>query len=353
VALDDQVVVQGTSVGAADPGRVFVVHGRDLKTRDELYHLIRAYGLQPVEWDEAVHATGSSMPSVLDVVSAGMTIPQAVIVLLTPDDEGVTKVRYQQASDSHSDRMMSGQPRLNVVFEAGRASALFPGRTTFLSHGQVRLFTDVSGIHMLRIGHGPQWRAALRLRLQNCGCSVSPTATSWTEAGKFDEWLQRQYSDYREARFHYGELLDRDQLSDARLQRDSIAAALAAYCLVSACQFDYDIPYWLHQTGEDEDAALMLAQFIIVSPDDHERPPYRAARALELMPKPARDAALERVRNTIASSDLSGKTQEIIDAVSSASVMELVRTTTYLSDDLRNRLLADLVQYPSIRTTLM
>ena len=47
---------------AEDPSRVMVVHGRDLRARDDLFKLLRALGLKPIGWNEAVIATGTASP---------------------------------------------------------------------------------------------------------------------------------------------------------------------------------------------------------------------------------------------------------------------------------------------------
>lgn len=41
-----------------DPRSVFFVHGRNKQARDSMFTLLRALGLQPIEWNEAVLATG-------------------------------------------------------------------------------------------------------------------------------------------------------------------------------------------------------------------------------------------------------------------------------------------------------
>jgi hypothetical protein len=37
-----------------DPKKVFVVHGRDEKLRSDMFGFLRALGLNPIEWREAV-----------------------------------------------------------------------------------------------------------------------------------------------------------------------------------------------------------------------------------------------------------------------------------------------------------
>jgi predicted nucleotide-binding protein len=42
-----------------DPTKVFVVHGRNEKARIAMFAFLRAIGLQPIEWSEAVSLTGT------------------------------------------------------------------------------------------------------------------------------------------------------------------------------------------------------------------------------------------------------------------------------------------------------
>ena len=43
---------------SADTRNIFVVHGRNEAARDALFAFLRAIGLHPLEWSEAVQATG-------------------------------------------------------------------------------------------------------------------------------------------------------------------------------------------------------------------------------------------------------------------------------------------------------
>ncbi len=64
---------------------IFVVHGRDLKLRNDMYALLRAIGLFPLEWDEAIKkAKGGANPIVGDVIYDAMKQVQGVMVLYRP-----------------------------------------------------------------------------------------------------------------------------------------------------------------------------------------------------------------------------------------------------------------------------
>ena len=76
---------------AADPvpgisKNVMVVYGRDQELRDDLFSFLRALKLNPIEWSEAVKATGKASPYVGDILEAAFRMAQAVVVLLSPDE---------------------------------------------------------------------------------------------------------------------------------------------------------------------------------------------------------------------------------------------------------------------------
>ena len=84
---------RGSSVGPAagshapiDPTKVFVVHDRDIEARDSMFTFLRSLGLQPLEWSQAVRATGKTLPYIGEVLDAAFSSARAVVVLLTPDD---------------------------------------------------------------------------------------------------------------------------------------------------------------------------------------------------------------------------------------------------------------------------
>lgn len=47
---------------SSDSRVVFVVHGRNCEARDALFDFLRAIALHPLEWSEAIQATGKSTP---------------------------------------------------------------------------------------------------------------------------------------------------------------------------------------------------------------------------------------------------------------------------------------------------
>lgn len=52
-----------------DPRKVFVIHGRNEPARKGLFAFLRAIGLEPIEWSEAITMTGQGSPYIGDVLN--------------------------------------------------------------------------------------------------------------------------------------------------------------------------------------------------------------------------------------------------------------------------------------------
>ena len=102
-----------------------------------------------------------------------------------------------------------------------------------------------------------------------------------------------------------------------------------------------------------EKTARFLVQFIQSAPLEHERPAYRAARLLELLPAQARNEALEAFAREVDANDLAEKVREIVSAIRERKVIELVERTAYLTDDLKRDLMNEFRNYTTPRVTLL
>lgn len=70
-----------------DPRKVFVVRGRNRKLSTDFFSFLRALGLHPLEWEEAIAGTGKASPYVGEVLDFAFSAGAAIVVLLSPDDE--------------------------------------------------------------------------------------------------------------------------------------------------------------------------------------------------------------------------------------------------------------------------
>ncbi|TDU05838.1 putative nucleotide-binding protein with TIR-like domain [Streptomyces sp. 846.5] len=331
-----------------DPRRVFVVHGRDMRTRNSMFELLRTFDLHPLEWTEVVRATGNTMPSILEILTAGFQIPQAVIVLLTPDDLGILRRQYQDRStDPDYESKLVGQARLNVIFEAGIACALFPKSTIFVELGQVRPFTDIGGINTVRISQGGSWKTELRRRLHTSGCAVSDN-DAWQKVPGFTISFVDRWTEYDENGRKHEDLLDRSELDEARRGAEQLGSRTSAYCLISSVQEAYDMAYWAMRCRANRNAASLLTEFLINSPFDHGRPRFRAARVLEMFDANLREEALNAAQSAGGRAALP-LNADLLKAARSLGVEEYSRSTELIkSEDSRQQLLIEISTLPKM-----
>jgi hypothetical protein len=169
----------------AENNRVFVVHGRNAAARNALFAFLRSIGLRPLEWAQAIEATSHPSPMITDILDAAFDAAQAVVVLLTGDDEVRLRRQFTSEADPQSERELLPQARANVLFEAGLALGRAPNRTVFVEVGTVKPFSDNAGRHTVRFDGSTQRRQELASKLRLAGCSVDLTGTDWHSAGDF------------------------------------------------------------------------------------------------------------------------------------------------------------------------
>src|SRR5258708_35968094 len=102
-----QKEIQGRN--SKDPTKVWVIHGRDERLRNGLFQFLRCIGLQPLEFLEARKLTLQPTPYIGEILEAAFEHAQAVVVLLTPDDEGRLRPVFQSARDSNGDKTLTRQ----------------------------------------------------------------------------------------------------------------------------------------------------------------------------------------------------------------------------------------------------
>ena len=174
-----------------DARNVFVVHGRNEVARRAMFDFLKALDLHPLEWSEAVGATGEGSPYIGDVLDAAFSRARAIVVLFTPDDEARLKEPFRAESDPLYEVQLTGQARPNVLFEAGMALARNPDRTILVELGDLRPFSDIGGRHTVRLDGSLPKRQALAQRLEDAGCPVNLQGTDWQAAGNFDAAIPR------------------------------------------------------------------------------------------------------------------------------------------------------------------
>jgi predicted nucleotide-binding protein len=163
---------------------VFVVHGRNEKIRKALFGLLRSVGVQPIEWNKAIEFTKKGAPYVGEILDAAFKRARAIVVLFTPDDEAKLKGEFVKRGES-GERSLSGQPRPNVLFEAGMAFGRFPNSTVLVHVGKIRAISDVAGRHLVNLTGSIESRHQLIVKLRGAGCAVDDAGNDWQTEGDF------------------------------------------------------------------------------------------------------------------------------------------------------------------------
>jgi len=162
---------------------VVVVHGRDSRLRDGMFQFLRSIGLAPVEWGEAVRRTGRGAPYTGQIVDALFQDAQAIVVLLSPDEQVELRSDLREPNDNDNE---GWQPRPNVFIEAGMALARDEAHTILVQIGAVRTASDLLGRHLVHFDGSSAHRHALIERLRTAGCTLSTSGTDWLRIGNFD-----------------------------------------------------------------------------------------------------------------------------------------------------------------------
>ncbi|GAA3284833.1 hypothetical protein AAU01_01920 [Paenarthrobacter aurescens] len=164
-----------------------MVHGRDLALRDQLIGFLRYIDTSPIGWTEARFKTGRPSPTTLEIVTTGLKLAQAVIVLFSPDDEAKLKDEYLAPHDGPDERQLTGQPRQNVLLEAGMAWAIAPERTVMVRAGHPRHISDIDGINWINLNNDFDSRRSLVDALINAEVDVNDRLDLLHPAsGRFD-----------------------------------------------------------------------------------------------------------------------------------------------------------------------
>lgn len=168
-----------------DARKVFVVHGRDTGLKIGLFDFLRALGLEPIDWSEAIRLTGRASPYIGEILDVAFGHAQAIVVLLSPEDEVRLAPDLQGSDEAQDERQFMMQPRPNVIFEAGMGFGRNPDRTILVEVGNVKAFSDIAGRHVVRLSNDESRRRDLADRLTTAGCAVNFGGDAWRRAGNF------------------------------------------------------------------------------------------------------------------------------------------------------------------------
>ena len=120
-----------------------------------------------------------------DAVTKIMEQAQAIVVMLSPDDQAKLRSQFVAKSERSTEGKLRGQARLNVIFETGIAIGTHHKKTVIVEVGDVKPFTDISGMHILRLTGADHSRHEFCQRLQSLGCNIDRDGDRWLRAGDF------------------------------------------------------------------------------------------------------------------------------------------------------------------------
>lgn len=117
--LEQRELTGGCIMSTIDSRNIFVIYGRNLQAKNDLFDLLRSVDLKPFEWSTVVELTGEGCPTNYQSIDKAMDNVQAFIALFTDDDE--VKLRDELLNKGEKIEDISYQPRPNVLFETGLA----------------------------------------------------------------------------------------------------------------------------------------------------------------------------------------------------------------------------------------
>jgi hypothetical protein len=160
---------------------VFLVHGRWTEAVEVMRNFLTSLDLRVIEWNEARQAAKKAkrvqQPFIADILDAGLGMARAVVVFMTPDD--LACVHPQLRASDETKEPLGGQPRPNVIFEAGMAWQGFRERTVLVEYGSLRGFSDLSGVYTIRLDNSPASLRNVVDDLKSAGCLVKDGGTRW------------------------------------------------------------------------------------------------------------------------------------------------------------------------------
>lgn len=164
---------------------LFVVHGRDTRLNEDMFGLLRALGLNPIEWSKAVAKTRGNNPDVDKIIAGQMKSVQGIVVMISPDEQAKLKARFADPA-MPSEKTLQDQARPNVLFEAGWAFGAYPDKTLLVRIGQTRPISDLGGKHIMKLSNSGASRKEFAQRLKKMKFKVDTEGTSWLTEFDFD-----------------------------------------------------------------------------------------------------------------------------------------------------------------------
>ncbi len=124
-------------------------------------------------------------PQIENIIDVAMSKVTAVMVLFSPDEEARLKESLCGRDERRTEGKLAGQPRPNVLFEAGLALGRHPEKTLLVQVGKVRGFSDIPGRHLAKLTNDGPRRNDVANRLEKLGCIINRRGDDWMTEGDF------------------------------------------------------------------------------------------------------------------------------------------------------------------------
>lgn len=170
--------------------KVFVVYGRNAPLVNSLFDFLRAVGLEPIEWDALIGLAQrqpgvGANPDIMNIIRTGFTEAHGAVILFSPDDDAQLREKYWSKREEKFEKSPAGQPRPNVLLEAGYALGYRFDKTLVVSVGKIRPISDLAGRHILQLDDSAGKRKAFVQRLAGMGFGVRTDGDRWLSVGNF------------------------------------------------------------------------------------------------------------------------------------------------------------------------
>ncbi len=167
----------------------WVVHGRDLKARDAVTNILKSLGLRVLDFKTAIMRTKQGSPYVGTILGTAFNVADIVVVLLTPDDDAQLRRVFHKKNEPNHEKKLMGQPRPNVLFEAGQAFGIHPDRTILVQVGKMKpLPSDVLGRHICVLSNDTDSREEMVKKLRGVGAIVTTDDLKYLKRFDALEW---------------------------------------------------------------------------------------------------------------------------------------------------------------------
>ena len=145
----------------SDKTKVFIVHGHDNSSKQEVARFIESIGLDPI----ILHEKASSGMTIIEKIEYYSSQADFAIVLYTPCDRG------RGATETNTPARK--RARQNVVFEHGYLMAeLGRENVCALVKGEIETPTDISGVVYVDLDLAGAWKQEVSKELKACGYKI-------------------------------------------------------------------------------------------------------------------------------------------------------------------------------------